>query len=62
MQSTDLLERRPLGLPNVGALAKGFFVVRITGDRIIAAYRIREAAGWKWKFPMDRPLALPVAK
>jgi len=66
---TGILKYKPEGsagpeLPvvNTGQTAKGFFVVRITGDRIIAAYRIREAAGWSWKFPMNRPLGMPVAK
>lgn len=66
---TGILKYKPEGSPgpelpvvNTGQTAKGFFVVRITGDRIRAAYRIREAAGWNWKFPMDRPLPTSAAR
>lgn len=69
LTGTGILKYKPEGssgpeLPvvNTGQTAKGFFVARITGDRIIAAYRIRGTDGWSWKFPMDRPLAAPVAK
>ena len=34
MQSTDLLERRPLGLPNVGALVRGVQAIRFTAGRV----------------------------
>jgi len=46
---------------NAGQTTKGFFVVRITADRLRAAYRCKDsrakaAGGWTWKFPLDVPI------
>ena len=51
---------------NDGQTEKGFFVIRITGDRLRAAMRIRSrvspdqkesAPEWEWKWLLDKPLA-----
>jgi len=41
---------------NTGQTAVGFFVVRITDDRIVAAYRMHQRGEWLWKHLLDRPL------
>jgi cytolysin (calcineurin-like family phosphatase) len=50
---------------NDGQTEKGFFVIRITGDRLRAAMRIRSrpdparkdaAPEWEWKWLLDKPL------
>lgn len=46
---------------NTGQTTKGFFVVRITADRLRAIYRCKDGrvttdGGWTWKFPLDVPI------
>jgi hypothetical protein len=60
---TGIRKYRPEGstgpeLPvvNTGQTAVGFFVVRVTDDRIIAAYRMYQRGEWQWKHVLDRPL------
>jgi len=45
---------------NTGQTAVGFFVVRITDERIVAAYRMHQNGEWLWKHLLDRPLDIPV--
>ena len=58
-------EERKLTLINDGQTEKGFFVVRITGDRLRAAMRVRSRPDpvrkdtgpeWEWKWLLDKPL------
>lgn len=69
---------RKLPWINDGQTNKGFFVIRITDDRLVAAYRIktgvsseRSADGrhihewkgtWDWKFPINQALVPPPQK
>jgi hypothetical protein len=46
---------------NTGQTTKGFFVVRITADRLRAVYRCKDGrvttgGGWTWKYPLDVPI------
>jgi len=65
------VEGEPLTVINTGQTENGFFVVRVTGDRLQAAYcckrarRWRDDAGkhhyewdgtWQWKHILDKPL------
>lgn len=47
---------------NTGQTAVGFFVVRITDERIVAAYRMYQRGEWLWKHLLDRPLDLTINK
>ena len=66
---------RKLPWINDGQTNKGFFVIRITDDRLVAAYRLKTGLSsakqpdgrqvhewngdWDWKFPINQPLASP---
>ncbi|MCX6904090.1 MAG: hypothetical protein NTW03_11580 [Verrucomicrobia bacterium] len=64
-------EHKPIQCVNTGQTEKGFFIVQIRGERVRAAYRMKEwqeerqpdkkikitwHGSWVWKHLLDKPL------